>query len=70
MTIQEASEYFLCMDILKSREAIELNRATTWPHMKKEDRSRLHKKLLKDADVVDNKLRAATVQDIARIIGK
>ena len=38
--------------------------------MKTDVRNRLHNTLLKEADLIDNKKRAATVQDIARIIGK
>lgn len=70
MNIDVASEYYACISILSAREDIAKNSVSSWPHLKKEDRAKNHNKLLKQADLIDNRLRAATVQDIARIIGK
>jgi len=70
MTVEAAGEYFTCMSILRAREILDANRISSWPHMETKARNREHNNLLKDADLIRNKPRAATVQDIARIIGK
>jgi len=70
MSVSDAGEYYVCISILKAREAMDQNAVSTWPYLKKEDRAKNHNKLLKEADLVQNKHRAATAQDIARIIGK
>lgn len=58
------------MSILKAKETISATTVSSWPHMKKEDRNITRKSLYKQADMSDNTYKAATAQDIARIIGK
>lgn len=69
MDIKKVNEYLQAMNIIKAREFLELTQISTWPKMKEQDRNRIYKQKYKEANF-DNKKRAATVQDIARIIGK
>lgn len=70
MTVEEAGEYYVSMGIIKAREKLDLNISTSWTKLEKDKRNKLQKELLREADYIENKHRAATVQDIARIIGK
>lgn len=70
MTIEQAGEYYTCISVLKARNKLDLNTSTSWPHMKPTDRTKSHNILLKEAGLVQNKHRALTAQDVAKIIGK
>lgn len=66
--MEEANEYFHCINILRARERLIDNQVASWPHMDKNRRSNLHKKILKEADIVNNEHKAVTASDLARIL--
>lgn len=70
LSIEQAGEYYTCINVLKARNALDLNNSTSWPHMKPADRTKSHNRLLKQAGLVQNKHKALTAQDVAKIIGK
>ena len=68
-TVEEANEYFHCMDILKARERLVENEVSSWSNIKKESRDKIHKELIRKADLVTDRKRALTGQDLKRILG-
>lgn len=69
MTVEDATDYFLCMDVLKARETLDLNMSTSWPHISNQnDKKQRHRSLVKAA-CLENKLVIGSASDLKRILG-
>ena len=69
MVGEDALDYYEMIKVLKAEEFFDLVNISTWPHMSKGDRAKLHNSKMKEAGYTKSQ-KAYTAQDLAKIIGK
>ena len=69
LTVEDANNYYKCIDILSTREQLVSNQVSSWPQTKKDTRDKIHRELIKKADYEGNRKKALTGQDLKRILG-
>ena len=72
MDLPTAVTYLKCIDKLQSQESLLAIQATSFPNVKKEDRQRIQKNLIKSskADILDGQEKVLTSSELAEKLAR